>query len=99
MMHRRSGRVRALLAEEAQPLVLRRVQAVLGLGMVTIAASLAFDLRPGAAVSRQVLLVKLSGLAAYGFAALCLRMLRRSSWPWAMAGATASIGVICSLNA
>lgn len=96
---RRSERIRAVLEEEAQPLVLGRVRAVLCLGIATIALSMPFDVRLGQEGLSALVVLKLGGMAAYGLAALGLGVLRRSTWRWAIVGATASVGLICALNA
>jgi signal transduction histidine kinase/DNA-binding response OmpR family regulator len=90
--------VRAALYEEAQPLVMSRVAAVLGLGVGSIAFAIAVDARLDRPGMDALLLLKAAAASAYAVLALVVWMLRRARWPVAVGTAVASVGLICLVN-
>jgi signal transduction histidine kinase/CheY-like chemotaxis protein len=91
--------VRAALEEEAKPLVLTRVRAVLCIGIVTIGASLLVDAHLGRERLAALATLKGFGMAAYGGVVFALGLLKRSPWPRAVAAATLGAVLIAWLNA
>ena len=73
-------KILAGLREEARPLVIWRVAFTLYLGAVTATLSMLGDLGLEPALRRDVLSLKVAGVAVYGLALVTLRWIRHTSW-------------------
>src|SRR5262245_556909 len=90
--------VRGALEDEAKPLVVARVRAVLALGIVSIALSIAFDARLQYERLPTLIALKGLGMVAYAIAAVGLQRVQHASWRRLVASATTGVGLICLLN-
>jgi signal transduction histidine kinase/CheY-like chemotaxis protein len=97
-MRRESEGVRDALEAEAQPIILARVQSILGLGVITIILSMAADIyvaHPGIGILLAIKgIATLSYVAAAGVLGAC----RRARWNGAMSAAAGAAGVIFAAN-
>jgi signal transduction histidine kinase/DNA-binding response OmpR family regulator len=89
------------LAEEARPLVLRRLEKILTISLIGLILSAASDLRLAPDIPWDLVILKLGGGVAQGLCAITLHVVRASTWRTSMIVATISWIVACgsvSLN-
>jgi signal transduction histidine kinase/DNA-binding response OmpR family regulator len=87
--------VRAALEDEAKPLVLARIQAVLWLALTAVATSVAFDVHLGRPGLGPLVALKVGSISAYAVGLVVLWQVRAARWPVAITAATACVGLTC----
>jgi signal transduction histidine kinase/DNA-binding response OmpR family regulator len=83
------------LENEAKPLVVARIGAVLWLAIASVGLSVGFDVHMGRPGLGPLVALKLGSISAYAIALAALWRVRAARWPVAVGTATACLGLTC----